>query len=217
MRPQAQDVESPIPRRPWEAARWYRQDDSLSWGRGKGEGSMSVSTRSERWDPRKMIAPETRRNAKELRHPQTRAEQKLWGALRDRQLGGFKFRRQAPIGSYIVDFLCFEKRLVVELDGETHLKQEFYDWQRSDILARQGYRVLRFVNCQVYADLESVLQSILAACEKAEKMVRRGPSPYPLPQEREKEEESSAPESRAHTCGDRWNTLREPSKMRDQK
>jgi len=132
-----------------------------------------------------MISPEIRCRAQKLRQPQTRAEYKLWQSLRARQLGGFKFRRQAPIGSYIADFLCFEKRLVVELDGETHAKQELYDWQRTDELARQGYRVLRFTNSHVYEDLESVLQTILGECEKTGD-AQEGPSPFPLPQEREK-------------------------------
>jgi len=100
---------------------------------------MSIPTKPKHWDPARMISPEIRCRAQELRQPQTRAEYKLWQSLRDRQLGGFKLRRQAPIGSYIADFLCFEKRLVVELDGETHTKQELYDWQRTDQLARQGY------------------------------------------------------------------------------
>ena len=146
---------------------------------------MSVPTKPKHWDPARMNSPEIRCRAKELRHPQTRAEHKLWQSLRDRQLRGFKFRRQAPIGSYIADFLCFEKRLVVELDGETHTKQELYDWQRTDELARQGYRVLRFTNSHVYEDLESVLQTILGECEKTGD-AQEGPSPFPLPQEREK-------------------------------
>ena len=146
---------------------------------------MSIPTKPKHWDPARMVSPEIRCRAQKLRQPQTRVEYKLWQSLRDRQLGGFKFRRQAPIGSYIADFLCFEKHLVVELDGETHAKQELYDWQRADELPRQGYRVLRFTNSHVYEDLESVLQTILGECEKTGD-AQGGPSPFPLPQERAK-------------------------------
>jgi very-short-patch-repair endonuclease len=86
----------------------------------------------------------SRDRSRRLRHDQTDAERKLWGRLRDRQLFGAKFRRQHPIGPFIVDFCCPERLLVVELDGGQHATQEDADRRRSDFLAGLGYRVLRF-------------------------------------------------------------------------
>jgi len=74
----------------------------------------------------------------------TDAEQKLWQNLRNRQLGGFKFRRQHPIGPYIVDFVCLEKRIIVEADGGQHASDKNADISRDDYLKKKGYRVLRF-------------------------------------------------------------------------
>jgi very-short-patch-repair endonuclease len=84
--------------------------------------------------------------AKQLRSSQTDAESKLWTLLRSRQLGGFKFRRQFPIGRYILDFYCVEKRLAVELDGGQHSEPAAvqYDSRRADQLARLGIQILRF-------------------------------------------------------------------------
>jgi very-short-patch-repair endonuclease len=120
-----------------------------------------------RWDPARIVAAEIRGRARALRQPQTRAEHNLWQLLRGRRLEGFKFRRQAPVGTYIADFLCVETQLVVELDGDTHLKQERYDARRTEDLIRQGYRVLRFTNTQVCEAAELVLETILAACREA--------------------------------------------------
>jgi len=84
--------------------------------------------------------------ARELRTHPTDAERRLWQKLKRRQIAGIKFRRQLPIGPYIVDFVCLERRLVVEVDGGQHLEQIPQDEQRSQWLRAQGFRVLRFWN-----------------------------------------------------------------------
>ena len=91
---------------------------------------------------------------------QTDAEQKLWSTVRNRQLAGLKFRRQVPIGAYIVDFYCHECRLVLELDGSQHLAQLEYDDIRTCFLQAQGIRVLRFWNNEILSNIEGVLQQI---------------------------------------------------------
>ena len=108
-------------------------------------------------------------HARELRKNATEAEQILWRALRDRQLGGLKFRRQHPIGRLILDFYCPEKRLAVELDGGQHAAddQRAYDAERTAFLNDQGITVLRFWNHEVLNHLERVLQTILSAAENA--------------------------------------------------
>ena len=75
-------------------------------------------------------------------------------------MAGVKFRSQAPIGDYIVDFVCHERKLVIELDGGQHRDQEAYDRQRTDWLSSQGFRVLRFWNHQVFEDLDAVLEVV---------------------------------------------------------
>ena len=99
--------------------------------------------------------------AKQLRRAQTEAERLLWHKLRARQFAGFKFRRQVPIGHYIVDFISFEKRLIVELDGGQHQEKTEYDAQRTNWLESQGFRVIRFWNGQVFTEMEAVEQVIL--------------------------------------------------------
>jgi len=95
--------------------------------------------------------------AKKLRKSLTEAERLLWSYLRNRQLG-VKFRRQEPIGRYIVDFVCFEKKLVVEVDGGQHGGS--YDDERDRWLNMQGFRVLRFWNNEVLKNIEGVLEVI---------------------------------------------------------
>src|SRR3972149_4083951 len=99
-------------------------------------------------------------NARELRKNPTEAERKLWKYLRLRQLGGYKFRRQQPLGSYIVDFVCFEKKLIVELDGGQHSIQINYDAKRTEWLETHGFRVLRFWNNDVLEEIEIVKELI---------------------------------------------------------
>jgi very-short-patch-repair endonuclease len=102
----------------------------------------------------------TTSRARQLRTRQTEAERRLWFLLRDRRLDGAKFRRQVPIGNYIVDFACQEARLVVELDGGQHADQVAYDTARTQWLAGVGYRVLRIWNNEVFENEEGVLTAI---------------------------------------------------------
>lgn len=99
-------------------------------------------------------------NAKRLRRDMTDAEQRLWYHLRAHRFLGLKFKRQKPIGPYIVDFVCTERCLVIELDGGQHQQQAEYDHQRDRYLQDRGYRVLRFWNHQVLAETEAVLEQI---------------------------------------------------------
>jgi very-short-patch-repair endonuclease len=115
---------------------------------------------------RKQNFNKTRQRAKELRQQLTHAEVILWNRLRSRRLGGFKFRRQHPIGSYIADFYCASRRLVVEVDGSVHIGQQEPDEQRTQRMAEHGYRVLRVSNQQIEKDLESVMCRILEACQE---------------------------------------------------
>lgn len=90
----------------------------------------------------------------------TEVERRLWYALRARRIDGFKFRRQRPIGPYIVDFVCLERGLVVELDGGQHAERVEYDGRRDSYLNRAGYAVLRFWNHEVSENIDGVMQAI---------------------------------------------------------
>ena len=87
--------------------------------------------------------------ARELRRNPTEAERLLWKHIRRRQLGGYRFRRQHPLGRYIVDFFCFEQRLVIEIDGGRHSERGIYDSRRTEWLEANGCKVMRFWNNQV--------------------------------------------------------------------
>ncbi len=104
--------------------------------------------------------------ARYLRKQSTEAEKTLWRQLRNRQLAGYKFRRQAPIGKYIVDFLCYEQILVIEIDGGQHQSRVEADSERTNWLETQGFRVIRFWNNQVLAEAEAVLEEILRELQK---------------------------------------------------
>ena len=106
--------------------------------------------------------------ARHLREQSTNAERKLWRHLRNRNLEGHKFRRQQPIGKYIVDFVCFEKKMIIELDGGQHSQQAAYDSERTDWLQSQGFRVVRFWNNHVLGEIEAVKRAILEALMGAE-------------------------------------------------
>ena len=97
--------------------------------------------------------------AKHLRKNLTEAERALWKHLRARQMNGFKFRRQAPIGRYVVDFVCYEKRLVIEVDGGQHALSE-KDAVRDEWLKQQGFSVLRYWNNDVLKNTDAVLEVI---------------------------------------------------------
>jgi very-short-patch-repair endonuclease len=105
-------------------------------------------------------------HARRMRHEPTKAERLLWQKLRGRQLGGYKFRRQHPIGNYIVDFYCAETKLIIEIDGDVHAYQEAYDAERTADLEALGYRVVRFWNEQVLKEMDGVVGVILVACDE---------------------------------------------------
>lgn len=137
-----------------------------SGGQGKGEEARRAIARS-------------------LRANQTDAERRLWTLLRARQMNELKFRRQHPIGPYIVDFYCAEHRLVIELDGGQHAENRLKDEARTRWLNAQGYRVLRFWNHEVLTATSAVLEAITLAASH--------PHPTPLPvRERER--------NKARTC-----------------
>ena len=103
-----------------------------------------------------------RQRARKLRKNRTDAERYLWYYLRAGRLG-FKFKRQVPIGVYIADFVCLEKRLVIELDGGQHMDNKIYDIKRTDWLMTSGFKVLRFWNHEVFQETSSVLEAIMSA------------------------------------------------------
>jgi very-short-patch-repair endonuclease len=111
--------------------------------------------------------------AKTMRHTPTDAEKTLWRELRARRFDDFKFKRQQPLGSYIVDFICFERRLIVEIDGGQH--NEPVDAERTNWLEQQGFRVARYWNNDVLNNLEGVL-SDLSGC-----LCNPPPLPNPSP------------------------------------
>jgi very-short-patch-repair endonuclease len=109
-----------------------------------------------------------RRNAKRLRRDMTDVERILWSNLRGRRFERFKFRRQVPIGKYIADFVCFERSLIVELDGSQHEGSK-HDELRDAWLRSQGFRVVRFWNIDVLKALDGTLRAIWDALNEASK------------------------------------------------
>ena len=114
--------------------------------------------------PKKRSNPKTKYQAIQLRKKSTPAERKLWSRIRDDQLG-VNFRRQHAVGNYIPDFVCIEKKLIIELDGSQHLEQEEYDEERTKYLASLGYKVIRFWNNDVMKNIEGVILAIIHAME----------------------------------------------------
>jgi very-short-patch-repair endonuclease len=110
----------------------------------------------------------------------TDAEQRLWSRLRRKQVNGFRFRRQVPLGRFVVDFACFEARVIVEVDGGQHADETTRDQVRDEWLASQGFRVLRFWNHGVLRETEAVVETILRALMQ--------PPPHPSPVKGEGEE-----------------------------
>lgn len=99
--------------------------------------------------------------ARALRRSQTDAETKLWNHLRARRLNGLKFRRESPIAGFIADFVCYDAKLIIEIDGSQHAEREDADTARTEALRLVGYDVLRFWNVDVMKDIEAVLATIL--------------------------------------------------------
>ncbi|MDE0146573.1 MAG: endonuclease domain-containing protein [Nitrospira sp.] len=118
--------------------------------------------------------------AQELRQHSTDAEQALWKHLRNRQLAGYKFRRQVPLGKYIADFVCFERKIVIEVDGGHHQEQALYDTDRTTWLESQGFQVLRFWNHEILAEAEAVQEALLVALQQSSPSPD-SPSPQPSP------------------------------------
>jgi very-short-patch-repair endonuclease len=116
-----------------------------------------------------------RSRARALRKNPTDVERLLWRHLRMWQLDGYKFRRQQPIGNYIVDFVCLEKRLIIELDGGQHAEQSNYDSERDAWLRDQRFTVLRFWNNDVLKNFEGVIAKIF-------EMLKSSPFLSPSPQ-----------------------------------
>ena len=139
---------------------------SPPWGEGRVRGGVVM------W----VVCESPRDFARGLRRRQTDAERRIWARLRDRRLLGVKFTRQMPIGPYIVDFCCRERKLIVELDGGQHAARVDYDAGRTALLQALGYRVLRFWDNDALANTDGVLQRI------AEALTAARPSPRPSPQ-----------------------------------
>jgi very-short-patch-repair endonuclease len=117
------------------------------------------------------------RHVKALRRSMTDAERELWQALRARSIG-VKFRRQAPLEPYVVDFVCFDPKIVVEVDGSQHAESAT-DKVRDRYFEERGYRVLRFWNNDVLKNLNSVLESVHAATSPSPGTPLRGAPPSP--------------------------------------
>jgi very-short-patch-repair endonuclease len=111
--------------------------------------------------------------ARKLRTSSTDTELRLWLKLKNRNLGGFKFRRQHPISPYIVDFVCLEQKLIVELDGGQHAEQSANDAKRTSYLESKGYRLIRFWNVEALKQTDTVLEEIFRQLHT--------PHPGPLP------------------------------------
>ena len=135
-----------------------------------------LSPSGERDRVRGRAVKESLARRRQLRRNSTDAERLLWHQLRDRRLGGFKFRRQRPVPPYFCDFYCAEKRIGIELDGGGHYTPEkkLADEIRTEHLNRHGVTVIRFTNLDVFHHLELVLEHILS-------VTRSVPSPCPSP------------------------------------
>jgi very-short-patch-repair endonuclease len=137
----------------------------LPFAEGEGEGWGGV-----------LLDPQ-RRFARRLRNAATDAERRLWQGLRVRQVAGFRFNRQVPLGPYVVDFLCRKARLVVELDGSQHIERSAYDLSRTLALQAMGFRVIRFWNDDVLLHTEDVLAEIHRQLAKSLTPPQPSPSP----------------------------------------
>jgi very-short-patch-repair endonuclease len=127
-----------------------------------------------------MYRDQTQRDfARSLRNEPTSAEKQLWRFLRANQLRGHKFRRQAAIGPYVVDFICFAMKLIIELDGPQHLEPGAieHDERRTAWLAARGYHIIRFRNQELDENIHAVVDVIEHAIEQLEIARRNPPSP----------------------------------------
>ena len=131
--------------------------------------------------------------ARVLRKNATNAENRLWYFIRAKRLKGYKFKRQYILGPYIVDFICLEKRLIIELDGSQHIETVEYDKERTHFLNSKGYRVLRFWNNEVLNNIENVLNAILDPLVSL-----LSPLPNPPPRKRERGSELRSHHAQMH-------------------
>ncbi len=141
---------------------WVEEQAPPACGGGRGGWKLGEPTHSTR-------QPTALKKAKLLRHNLTRAEKRLWyDVLTNRNMAHYKFRKQMPIGPYIADFVCIEKRLIIELDGGQHAQQDQYlhDHERSLFLSQAGYRVIRFWNHDVMDRLDAVAEMIRIALQE---------------------------------------------------
>jgi very-short-patch-repair endonuclease len=113
----------------------------------------------------KFLGEMMKERARSLRQDMTLAENRMWYFLRNRRLKGYKFVREYIIGSYIADFVCREKKVVIEIDGSQHIDAAEYDQQRTEQLGSLGYSVLRFWNNDVFNNIEVVLNTIVSFIE----------------------------------------------------
>ena len=139
-------------------------------GEGQGGGSEQPAQRQ---IPKKMSEkllphddPRLITNGRQLRQNMTPAEWRLWQYLRGKRLGGYRFRRQQPLGQYILDFVCVEAKLVIEIDGGQHTGQTAYDETRTQYLQNLGFTVIRFWNNEVLQQTHAVLTAILNKLEE---------------------------------------------------
>lgn len=126
--------------------------------------------------PEKLLTadnPALRQRAKAMRQEMSEAEAKLWQHLRAGRLNGHKFRRQQPLGNYIVDFMCITPKLIVEADGGQHTEQAAYDHARTAYLNSLGFTVLRFWNHEILQQTNDVLAEILRVLQELEKQPAR--------------------------------------------
>ena len=130
----------------------------------EGESARGRSPQSSRWgEIKRSYTPQTLEKARTLRQDHTDPEELLWHYLRNKQLDGYKFRRQQPIGPYVVDFACMSRKLVIELDDGQHAEQHNYDKKRDNYLRGKGYRILRFWNDEVFQNCMDVLEAVYQA------------------------------------------------------
>jgi 5-methyltetrahydrofolate--homocysteine methyltransferase len=122
----------------------------------KPEHELPFHASAAQWNAHKPLA-------RQMRHAPTPAEEALWQHLRNRQVSGAKFRRQYAVEIFIVDFVCMERRLIVEVDGSVHDQQQEYDADRQAALEARGFRVLRFSNDDVFHALPATLAAIAGA------------------------------------------------------
>ena len=172
-----------------ESARQGRQPTDAPVGgitpplRGSRQGK-GASPQARRWgEIKRQYTQQTLQKSQTLRETRTDAEGLLWHYLRDKQLDGHKFRRQQPIGPYIVDFACMPQKLLIELDGGQHAEQHTYDQKRDAFLRKQGYKILRFWNNEIFENCFGVLESIYVALHHHSPLegesARQGRSPQP--------------------------------------